>query len=276
MLGELCASTRVGMFLDELGVLRPTVAFALSTAGQSCYCSLTVLGFATLLLTLLEFAASWQHYCRASPCFGPPGPVPANDKPQLAGASVLYAHTVFVLLTFRLAEDGRRLMLAFATLHAMLVFPASWQHYRGTSLGCGPPDNEGPFDKPRSLHLLMRSNLFVPHLTAVSWPPQDGLLFGHRMSLAEENFKTATTRATTRAMTPPTAVLVIAFWSYVVMPIRLGKFFVGGAGPIISWHELARPEHVRALWLERLTTRPGGSHLVAHPRTHVLFMHGSH
>ena len=135
---------------------------------------------------------------------------------------------------------------------------------------------KGPFDKPRSLYLLMRSNIFVPHLTAVSWPPQAGLLLGHRISLAVENFKTGFSRATTRAMTPPTAVLVIAFWSYVVMPIRLGKFFVGGAGPIISWHELARPEHVRALWLERLATRPGGSHLVAHPRTHVLFMHGSH
>ena len=57
MLGELCAPRRVGMFLVELGVLSLTVAFALSTAGESCHCKLTVLGLATLLHTLLEFAA---------------------------------------------------------------------------------------------------------------------------------------------------------------------------------------------------------------------------
>ena len=77
------------MLLVKLGVLRLTVAFALRNEVDSRPCGLTVLEFATLLQTLLGFAASWQHYHKALPAFGPPVPALTIEKPLIFGRRLL-------------------------------------------------------------------------------------------------------------------------------------------------------------------------------------------
>ena len=182
------------------------------------------------------------------------------DMPQPAVASTADVQLSLCFL-FRLKETW--LMLALDTMHTVLVFPASWQHYHGASPGYGPPANARTIHMLSLLFLLMRRQ----SLTCLLLQPTTRYLKTTQRWTWWTSFWSQTFVSGGELQDPvlachnPPPTVVIAFWSHMVIPLWLGNFF-GGYWP---WRELPRPENMcghgapknEALWL---TPRGPSSH----------------
>ena len=181
-------------------------------------------------------------------------------------------------LCFLLRLTEARLILALDTLHIVLVFPASWQHYHGASPGYGPPANARTIHMPSLLFLLMcRQSLTcillqqtIRYLKATQrWTSFWSQTFVSGGELQDPVLACHNP--------PPTAVMVIAFWSYMVIPLLTWEFLWGVLALFISWRELAQPEKMcrhgapnnEAWWL---TPRGPSSHASFYAWVTLVFL----